>query len=483
LADDAFKNKFTSLDQIYNLIVPDSTDRIRLKWSDEWAKRPIFRDVEKTLAGVRISNTKALDYSKHRHHFIRLGRTCGFRKLLEFYDLRRGSGKRLNGKALSISWHYLRDLLINTAEALTPEERKQIMGNRGDVYERHYMPSFIDVDCQAIYLGTTRRDDLVRAVGRLERHEGAPKHLTDAQKLKNRNDPGMVELRESVARLGRKIKSRGYTTFKAAAGTGLHDRRREKQLELNSLGQKLYNELLEKSIEEFHETVHTLEVDRQMRGILPAPGVLIPSTIKYELEERATVAELLFQPLDDLDEDQMVQVRLKLVENLVKLSKRQETPHSYKGSRESKDAWLDIERHEQGKPLCESSVILGLGAIKHPQADVGLLDSEADSMAPMQLKVWPGASVDRDAKTPVDGQPGADPMLYCPFCRRDEEAGPRKRKYTFSRPDSLERHLRDQHLNDWAPYEGFNCPYEECSAFLGGVTHFLSHRQRQHCRH
>jgi hypothetical protein len=53
-------------------------------------------------------------------------------------------------------------------EVLTPEERKQIMGNRGDVYERHYMPEFIDWVCQAIYLCTTRRDDLIRAVGRLE---------------------------------------------------------------------------------------------------------------------------------------------------------------------------------------------------------------------------------------------------------------------------------------------------------------------------
>jgi hypothetical protein len=30
------------------------------------------------------------------------------------------------------------------------------MGNRGDVYERYYMPNFVDKDCLAIYLGTTR---------------------------------------------------------------------------------------------------------------------------------------------------------------------------------------------------------------------------------------------------------------------------------------------------------------------------------------
>jgi hypothetical protein len=391
-----------------------------------------------------------------------------------------------------------RDLLTDTAEALTPEERKQIMGNRGDVYERHYMPAFIDVDCQAIYLGTTRRDDLVRAVGRLERHEQAPAHLTDLQEFEIAIDPRIVELKESLAKYGAKIKGRGYSTFKAAEGTKLFGRRCEIQLELNSLRQTLRTELLDKTIDEFHETVHILEVDRQMRGILPAPGVLIPSTIKYELEERAAVARLLFQPLDDLDEDQAIQVRIKLVQNLVQLSKRQETPHSYKMSsgRKSKDAWLNIEPHEQCRPLCEISVILGMEAIEPPQADVDLLDWEADSMAPMQRKEWwPVASADWDTKTLVDDEPDADPvalmeleeqltdpMLYCPFCKWcDKEAGPQKRAYIFSRSDSLERHLRVQHLNNRAPDEGFDCPYEGCSAFLGGVMHFLSHRQR--CRH
>jgi hypothetical protein len=99
LADNAFKNKFTSLKDIYSLVVPPDTDRIRLQWDDEWAERPVFRDVEHTANGIRISKTKALQYIKHRHHLVRLGRTCGYEKRLEFYDLRRASGKRLNGKS------------------------------------------------------------------------------------------------------------------------------------------------------------------------------------------------------------------------------------------------------------------------------------------------------------------------------------------------------------------------------------------------
>ena len=100
LADSAFKNKFISLRDIYDLIVPPNTDRIRLQWDEEWAERPVFRDVEHTLNGIRISMTKALNYMKHQHYLIRLGRTCGFEKRLEFYDLRRASGKRLNSTFL-----------------------------------------------------------------------------------------------------------------------------------------------------------------------------------------------------------------------------------------------------------------------------------------------------------------------------------------------------------------------------------------------
>lgn len=132
--DNAFKNKFTSLAQIYSLIVPSTTDRIRLKWDKEWAERPIFRDVEKApcedekyaeerakgeavvvsdrsrervlgvkkRAGgrVRISKSQALNYRKHRDNFVRLGRSCGYRKRLQWYDWRRGSGRKLNGTTI-----------------------------------------------------------------------------------------------------------------------------------------------------------------------------------------------------------------------------------------------------------------------------------------------------------------------------------------------------------------------------------------------
>ena len=99
LVDGAFRNELTSLRDIYNLVVPADTDRIRLQWNEDWAQAPVFRDIEHTTSGIRVSRVKALDYAKHRHHLIRLGRTSGFEKKLEFYDLRRASGKRLKGRS------------------------------------------------------------------------------------------------------------------------------------------------------------------------------------------------------------------------------------------------------------------------------------------------------------------------------------------------------------------------------------------------
>lgn len=338
------------------------------------------------------------------------------------------------------------------------------MGNRGDVYERHYMPAFIDADCQAIYLGTTRRDDLIRAVGRLERHDQAPIELTDAQKQEIWNHPDIVKLIRVRERYATKIKKRGYPTIKAAEDTLWYKRHSKAQRDLNSLKTKLRDALLEKTIDEFHETVHITEVDQQMRGILPAPDVLTPAAIEYELEERATVARLLFQPLDDLDEDQVYHVRVQLVESLVQLSKRQATSHRFKPLKSRKQL---RKVKKLGEPLPAGDIVAGT----------------PDTVADVQQLLETTASdiiADLDPVDHAQNIPETIP-LYCPFCMWDDrEAGPRKRTHAFSRIDSLGRHIRRQHLTRRATAGGFHCPYLGCSAFLGYDTLFLNHTERVH---
>jgi hypothetical protein len=52
---------------------------------------------------------------------------------------------------------------------------------------------------------------------------------------------------------------------------------------------------MEKAIKDFFATINTEDVNKQLQGILQSTELLTPSTIKYELEERAIVAKLFFE--------------------------------------------------------------------------------------------------------------------------------------------------------------------------------------------
>ncbi|KFY79510.1 hypothetical protein V499_01506 [Pseudogymnoascus sp. VKM F-103] len=372
LADNAFKNEFKSLRDIYNLVVPPDADRITLEWDDEWAERPVFRDVEVTANGVRISKTKSFQYAKYRYYFVRLGRVMGYEKALELYGLRRGSGKELN-------------------DALTPEERRHIMGNSGDVYERYYMPDFVDKDCQGIYLGTPRRDDLIRRVGRLARHGRCPSSLTDEQKLEIKNHPDIVKAATLRNTYGQEIKLKGYTTIKAAQGTKLFEQHKEAQANINNLRRQLSDALLEKTIKEFHINVHTDEVNRQMQGIYPADALTSPPK-KYELKERAAIVKMLGMSLNDLDEDQVIEVRITFVDNLALICNRQECPRKYKGPKLEKK---QSEHLSNVQKLYKNETIVSVQQIQGPD-------------------------------------------LTCDLCKSDEEAGPAKKDKVFKRIDILQ---------------------------------------------
>lgn len=474
LVDGAFKNELTTLRDLYNLVVPADTDRIRLQWDEDWAQKPVFRDIEHTTNGIRVSLVKALDYAKHRHHLIRLGRTSGFEKKLEFYDLRRASGKRLKGTFSQLVLlriyrsceSFLLLLTISPAEALTPEEHRQIMGHRGDVYERYYMSSFIDRDCQAIYLGSTRRDDLVRAVGRLIRHERAPKALTDVQKFKISQHPKLLKLIDERAQCVQDLKDHGFPTIKSTKGTRWFEKHKSLQADINNLKRQLSDEQLEKTIAEFHKTIHTTEVDRQLQGIRPTE-MLTPSTFKYELEERGRVAKLLFKPLDGLTEEQILNVRIELVDSLVQLCKKQETPHQFKTPKKRR------------RPRACPVYVRSTDTEEEMEEEEEEEEEEAfqtDSVEESEEETVPDVVADMDAEE----QPAIQ-RLYCAFCKwADEEAGPRKREHLFSRIDSLSRHVRAQHLCPSAAGEGFDCPYPACSAFLGSALHFVTHTKHQH---
>ncbi|EGY18660.1 uncharacterized protein VDAG_09186 [Verticillium dahliae VdLs.17] len=290
-ADDAFLNGFSGPEQIYDLAVPLQSDRLRLLWKKDWAERPIFRTTE----GLHMAIDKALTYCKTRGHLIRLGRALGYAKKLEFYDLRRGSGKKLNGMT-------------------TP----QSSGNPTDSMQRRSLQRS-GISPWGTGWGT-------RPLTRLQRHGDAPTRLTDDQKLEIQDDPKLARYLQKRGRAMENFKLEGYRSYAAAKDTAAGRKYSIYRKKAESLRKTLTARRLDRAIREFHDTIHAKEVDRQIQGTKPDAELLALSETEYELRERAEVARLFSQAADVSNREELHQLRLKLIVALSDLGKRRESP-------------------------------------------------------------------------------------------------------------------------------------------------------------
>ena len=104
---------------------------------------------------------------------------------------------------------------------------------------------------------------------------------------------------KSVQKLLRRSKQ-NYSTVKAANGTLQHKRYKKLLARINNKKWELWDARLKKAINDFFATINIEDVNKQLQGILSSIEVLTPLTIKYELEERATVAKRFFECHNDL---------------------------------------------------------------------------------------------------------------------------------------------------------------------------------------
>ena len=91
--------------EIFKLEIPPNRDTIKLKCKKSFMTLPIFRDIEKTAQGLRVSESKACPYHKYRDRFVWLGQVAGFENSLELYQVRRASGRNINGEFAPDAWH------------------------------------------------------------------------------------------------------------------------------------------------------------------------------------------------------------------------------------------------------------------------------------------------------------------------------------------------------------------------------------------
>ena len=104
----------------------------------------------------------------------------------------------------------------------------------------------------------------------------------------------------------------------------------EANAKFNARNSLLKDRALNKAIHEYHERVDTIEINNQLKGIVPDNEAVILPAIDYEITDRALAAQLFFTPVDDYDASQVFQLRIGLTKCLTGVCNQRESPRLYR---------------------------------------------------------------------------------------------------------------------------------------------------------
>jgi Protein of unknown function (DUF3435) len=97
ILDTAFESKVTSMEDILRTRVRPPRRSLEFRWRSDKLKTPVFRQAERTAAGIQTSPTKALRYYTYLYFLQRLGLQAGLMQILGGYVIRRGAGEAVEG--------------------------------------------------------------------------------------------------------------------------------------------------------------------------------------------------------------------------------------------------------------------------------------------------------------------------------------------------------------------------------------------------
>lgn len=196
--------------------------------------------------------------------------------------------------------------------------------------------------------------------------------------------------------------------------------------------------------------------------------------MQYEFRERAVVANLLSQPLHELEEEQAMKLRMKFIRNLVKYCHRQESRPS--GTpREAIGVRLLSEGGHFGIGQKRAASDTDVGAHQRPKRtrEEVCLDS------PIQEGLDRMRSFDQTKEEDVEII-SSMPMTFTDHvCLLCIGIGRSRR---FKKNDSLGKHV-DRHKAEGAFEQGFFCWDRSCLEWIEGEGHFKNHALRHGVRH
>jgi len=99
ILDNAFKLGFERAEDIFKLRVDRRRQTMRLRWKASWENKPVFRQAVPTSDGVQTSKDEPLRYHTFLYYLQRLGMMAGMMKILNPYNIRRGTGEAVDSES------------------------------------------------------------------------------------------------------------------------------------------------------------------------------------------------------------------------------------------------------------------------------------------------------------------------------------------------------------------------------------------------
>ncbi|KAF9729941.1 hypothetical protein PMIN01_11874 [Paraphaeosphaeria minitans] len=116
----------------------------------------------------------------------------------------------------------------------------------------------------------------------------------------------------------KQLRDAGHYPAVKGKGTEPYKKYEEAKRKIARTNQRLHKQRLNLAIREFHDSIDTIHIAKQLSGQAAAEALTLPVT-EIELKERASVASMLFRPVRN---DGM---RVKLVRLVIRLCRRQQT--------------------------------------------------------------------------------------------------------------------------------------------------------------
>ena len=325
--------------------------------------------------------------------------------------------------------------------------RDQLFDHKlGSATAGYYLDQDVQVDTKACLLGRPS-NQIVQKMARLaslDADANAPSNLSKEQITQLSTHPKVVRLSKKNKALSTKLRLQGYIPMSTAKGTKLYDRKVKTQNRLNSLKVRLRDAMKANARKRHFRKADTITFESQFSNHstqkLPV-GDKPMRPREYDIPERAEVVQWICQPVASLTDRELLKRRIKGIEAMAAMCRRQET----RRCRKSKS---QVKQKEPGTPS----------------------DNSKDDL------------IHRSEDTAKDLFPLVCKKSQCIFCLGDERKPYEQRTFNYSRPskmmDEADKHLRKFGLNDKVP-----CPHPTCKSsavILSNITDFKAHTAKVH---